>query len=883
MSTNDDESTDSKGNARNLINESHESDNYEDSENELGESEGSEGSTQEDSTQDEQEEDEDFVPSPPKARRSTRLIGITAPNYDESIPVRVKKKLGQPEQNEKAQLVFQGIMNSQEYLDNPEAVLNYIKTVADSSTVATESTAHATTSLPDPRYATIKEPFEDEYSHSEEASIMSTRVSNPAPFSPLTTKHELTTYGPARPFDPTLFSPLATKPEVLVPPAPIRPSARAKVLKATSSVSTTSGKLDLSELYTAIKTSSTDRIVSLIEPKATKVEKKRYSHSVTSGITSSTTVTGTTAKLALKSKEEKEKEDMSAAIRRLKACILANETTPISTLMEKVKSICLQIVNLNIDQLDNKKKESDQTLCNNATDKLANMYRLTHPIGEGVIKDVVELGVDLKALSDEYYKSKEFEMNLRVSLVKKKSKLEQTEPRTKEMFEMQLKQLKRQEHAEQTEQFSIITDAVMTTPDTLDRDEQLAEIEAEKLRQIDTALNKIEFEYTAIYIKECDEFAIKSKKIISLNELISTTDQTILAKEKSVEYLLAVTSIIECIRNRLITKLEIHSSLSERLNYTAKVCGRDIITPLTERDLTGIIHNIRRYFKGADVASWFSKLMVLFELRHPTAAAGLFHLDDWFKMNNPNGEWDRYTTENVFKGIMVIIGISDPNEKKAVAKYCQKYFNSMEKSAISNASDMALFVDTNGTLVDHIRQYIANKESIEKMDYTADKPDTHKKGNNKELPQDLLETLSTMSQSKLSQLLSQVGKGGDNTKSSNNTNTNKGHSNNNRRMSENQVIAHLASAPLVVDDKTLFPIARTGMTYPLFATIKNANLKRDVVPADKIYTRAKDQTHCYESYKDKSSLIMPHFTNASQCSRCKGYGHYSQRCLQETA
>jgi hypothetical protein len=301
------------------------------------------------------------------------------------------------------------------------------------------------------------------------------------------------------------------------------------------------------------------------------------------------------------------------------------------------------------------------------------------------------------------------------------------------------------------------------------------------------------------------------------------------------------------------------------------------------RDLTGIIHNIRRYFKGEDVASWFAKLMVLLETRHPTAAAGLLYLDDWFKLNNPNGEWDRYTTENVFKGIMLIIGISDSNEKKAVAKFCQKYFNSMEKSAITNASDMALFVDTNGTLVDHIRQYIANKESIEKMDYTADKPDTKKKGNSKDLPQELLDTLAGMNSSKISKLISQCSQEGDTNNRSNNDKSNKGHSNNHPRMSQNQVTAHMASSPLVIDDKTLFPISRKGMTYPLFATIKTANLKRDVFPADKIFTHAKDTTHPYESYKDLSSLIQPHFTKGTQCNRCKGYGHYSQRCLQETA
>jgi hypothetical protein len=81
----------------------------------------------------------------------------------------------------------------------------------------------------------------------------------------------------------------------------------------------------------------------------------------------------------------------------------------------------------------------------------------------------------------------------------------------------------------------------------------------------------------------------------------------------------------------------------------------------------------------------------------------------------------------------------------------------------------------------------------------------------------------------------------------------------------------------------MYPIKRTNMTAPLFATIKEANLERDITPADNIFTREKEQTYPYESYKDIANLPRgkEHFSGGSKCKRCKGYGHFYQRCLQK--
>ena len=105
------------------------------------------------------------------------------------------------------------------------------------------------------------------------------------------------------------------------------------------------------------------------------------------------------------------------------------------------------------------------------------------------------------------------------------------------------------------------------------------------------------------------------------------------------------------------------------------------------------------------------------------------------------------------------------------------------------------------------------------------------------------------------------------------------------RMTDSMVEAHMAKGSITDNDLILYPIRREGLTTPLFATIKEANLTKDVTLDDNIYTQAQDKTFTYESYQDKADLPRgkdgrQHFTEEYQCRRCKGYGHYFQRCLQ---
>jgi hypothetical protein len=105
------------------------------------------------------------------------------------------------------------------------------------------------------------------------------------------------------------------------------------------------------------------------------------------------------------------------------------------------------------------------------------------------------------------------------------------------------------------------------------------------------------------------------------------------------------------------------------------------------------------------------------------------------------------------------------------------------------------------------------------------------------------------------------------------------------RMTDSMVEAHMAEGSITDNGLNLYPIRRKGLTTPLFATITEANLTKDVTLDDNIYTRAQDKTFTYESYQDKADLPRgkdgrQHFTEEYQCRRCKGYGHYFQRCLQ---
>jgi hypothetical protein len=343
--------------------------------------------------------------------------------------------------------------------------------------------------------------------------------------------------------------------------------------------------------------------------------------------------------------------------------------------------------------------------------------------------------------------------------------------------------------------------------------------------------------------------------------------------------------VTETIINKLLPKINKTSAIYERVNTTVKVGDREIVTPVLQRNLSGIMTNLLKYFKGGDVASFFHDLMLMIETTHQSTMSRLCYIDEWFKSSAEKKLWDLYTSESIFKGIMVIIGVSNQAEKLLLIKHCQKYFNLMDSAHITTATDMEVFVETNDTLINYIRKYVETKENIEKLNFQAKSDD--KKQHSKDT---VMEQLSGMSQSKLNQILSQMST--DENSSIPQSQSQQGNNNNNNhksnkppQMNDTEVQAHMASGTIVDKGLTMYPIKRTNMTYPLYATIKEANLKSDVTSAENIHTREKDQTYPYESYKDKANLPGgdKHFSNGYKCKRCKGYGHFYQRCLQEKA
>jgi hypothetical protein len=238
---------------------------------------------------------------------------------------------------------------------------------------------------------------------------------------------------------------------------------------------------------------------------------------------------------------------------------------------------------------------------------------------------------------------------------------------------------------------------------------------------------------------------------------------------------------------------------------------------------------------------------------------------------------EKYLTKNNLYGMIVINSLSDEHEKNLLIKHCLKYFTLMTATTIDTAEDMSEFVSKHGTLLSVIRVYSENKESMEKL-----------KGGTKVTPPEgkktqleiLTAKLANLSHDKLQQMISNIGSDGSvNTKMSDHKGTVARRPN---KIDANVVQAHMASGTVTDNGKTYFPINRTGLKYPLYATINNCKLKKEVTAAEGIWTLADGKPFSYEAYKDSSSLGESHFSGNNQCKRCKGFGHFFQRCLNES-
>jgi hypothetical protein len=100
-----------------------------------------------------------------------------------------------------------------------------------------------------------------------------------------------------------------------------------------------------------------------------------------------------------------------------------------------------------------------------------------------------------------------------------------------------------------------------------------------------------------------------------------------------------------------------------------------------------------------------------------------------------------------------------------------------------------------------------------------------------------------------------------------------------------QLAGYLSGCPTTKDGKIYYPIDRTSLHYPLYATVIQDKLKKDVKLTDNMFTMANQFPFSYKSYRDLSNLPnrTAHFTGGAQCKRCKSYGHFVQRRLQESA
>jgi hypothetical protein len=503
-------------------------------------------------------------------------------------------------------------------------------------------------------------------------------------------------------------------------------------------------------------------------------------------------------------------------------------------------------------------------------DSLITMFKMTDSMGRDLVFNIVRYNLNLEMMIGEFQSQLAIQRSgLSHKELKLRSMDKLDEPNFN-VFTMALEVSVSHETLEINKQHDRTIVSVMTTMvEGDDLSEQLRAIEKSRSKQLERNIAALKTHRKEVYLEAHQAFQKNKKIIAKLSKEITELSKYVVDTVESIEFITFLVTIIESIKNKILPKVNENTVVCEKLDVTVTIGADDIGTPVADRDLSGILMNLVKCFKGGDIGSFFHELINLFGMKNNQLNNCINKIDEVNKNWKSQNLIEKYLTKSNLYGMLVINSLTDEQEKTLLIKHCLKYFTLMTNTTIDTVEDMNDFVSKNGTLLSVIRVYSDNKESMDKLKGTrvvvpADN----------EPPLDFLTTqLASLSHDQLQQMLADLGD--DEFTSTTNDAT--------KRMTNAEVMEdHMASG--CAEDsvgRTYYPINRSGLKFPLYASIKEANLKNDVVIADGIRTMVDNKSHTYESFKSMNDVPVGHFTENNQCKRCKGFGHFSQKCLQE--
>jgi hypothetical protein len=301
------------------------------------------------------------------------------------------------------------------------------------------------------------------------------------------------------------------------------------------------------------------RINKVAGVKDDKKVSKKLVHAFDAVSVLSTTTSMVEKKNKLQTKINNEKENIESARLLLNEFIKSVNT--MSNLTEKAKIVSLQVTQFDITNLDDKDMTAND-LGKSLYDTILQLIKLTNIIGEDVVKAIVLNGIDTNAETGKLMKDINFERELLIKMQNEKMSLSDVAPQSFEMFQMHLDVTLADEKERINDNFDKIRVGVYAD---FEGDEgldlALERVEDSRIRTLEENLDKISRTYKERYIKRQELFETNAKKHKNLDSEIIYHEKTIDYKNKSIDYIAVVTSLIDNILNKILPKINKNATI----------------------------------------------------------------------------------------------------------------------------------------------------------------------------------------------------------------------------------------------------------------------------------------------------------------------------------
>jgi hypothetical protein len=190
------------------------------------------------------------------------------------------------------------------------------------------------------------------------------------------------------------------------------------------------------------------------------------------------------------------------------------------------------------------------------------------------------------------------------------------------------------------------TTAVMEAMDDGDDlSDELAGIEKSRSMQLERNIARLKIHRKEVYLKAYESYKRYEKKMAELHKEISDMNKYILHTAESIEFITLLVTIIDSIKNKLLPKINENTVVSEKLDLTATIGVIDVGTPVSDRNLSGILKNLIKCYKGGDIGSFFHELINLFGMKNKQFNTIINTVDDTNKNWKAQNLIEKYLTK----------------------------------------------------------------------------------------------------------------------------------------------------------------------------------------------------------------------------------------------